>query len=269
MDVRVGLSRKLSTEEWMLWTVVLEKTLESPLDRKEIQPVHPKGNQCWIFTGRTDVEAETPVLWPPDVKSWLIGKDPDAGKNGRREEKGTTEGEMDGITDSMDMSLSKLLEAGDGQGGLVWCRPWSRRVRHDWATELNWTELRGLSLSVPSTGALSSSAFASESVLSPPGGHFLPSHVPLLPRLGASPTLLLQPFSAVGPSPEGASFVPPPLWPRSLSTSGEDHGCRGLWFRAAEHTVCLVPFSHLSGPYFLAGNEGWGLRCCQGLSCAP
>ena len=83
-------------KNWFFWTVVLEKTLESPLDFKEIQPVHPKGNQSWIFIGRTDTEAETPILWPPDVKSWLIGKDPDAGKDWRQEEKGTTEDEMVG-----------------------------------------------------------------------------------------------------------------------------------------------------------------------------
>ena len=83
-------------KNWCFWTVVLEKTLESPLDCKEIKPVHPKGHQSWIFIGRTDVEAETPILWPPDVKSWLIGKDPDAGKDWRREEKGMTEDEMVG-----------------------------------------------------------------------------------------------------------------------------------------------------------------------------
>ena len=92
---------------WCFWTVVLEKTLESPLDCKEIQPVHPKGNQPWIFTGRTDANAETPILWPPDAKNWLIGKGPEAGKDWREEEKQTTEDEND-ITDSMDMSLSKL-----------------------------------------------------------------------------------------------------------------------------------------------------------------
>ena len=81
-------------KNWCFWSVVLEKTLESPLDCKEIQPVHPKGNQSWIFTGRTDVEAETPKLWLPDTKNWLIGKDPDAGKDWRQEEKGTTEDEM-------------------------------------------------------------------------------------------------------------------------------------------------------------------------------
>ena len=82
-------------KNWCFWTVVL-KTLESPLDCKEIQPVHPKGDQSWIFIGRTDAEAETPIFWPPDGKSWLIGKDPDAGKDWRQEKKGTTEDEMAG-----------------------------------------------------------------------------------------------------------------------------------------------------------------------------
>ena len=83
-------------KNWCFWTVVLEKTLESPLDCKEIQPVHPKGDQSWVFIGRTDVEAETPILWSPHAKSWLIGKDPDAGKDWRWEQKGTTEDEMVG-----------------------------------------------------------------------------------------------------------------------------------------------------------------------------
>ena len=89
-------------KNWCFWSVVLDKTLESPLDYKEIQPVHPKRNQSWIFIGSTDAEAETPILWPPDAKNWLIGKDPDAGE---------------------------LQSMG------------SQRIRHDWATELNWTEL--------------------------------------------------------------------------------------------------------------------------------
>ena len=90
---------------------MLEKTLESPLDYKEIQPVHPKGDQSWVFIGRPYAEAETPILWPPHAKSWLIWKDPDAGRDWGQEEKGTTEDEMaDGITDSMDMSLSELQE---------------------------------------------------------------------------------------------------------------------------------------------------------------
>ena len=81
-------------KNWCFWTVVLEKTLESPLDCKEIQPVHPKGDQSLVFIGRTDVEAETPILWPPDAKSWLIWKDPDAGKDWRKEEKGVAEDEV-------------------------------------------------------------------------------------------------------------------------------------------------------------------------------
>ena len=103
-------------ESWALkngcfWLVVLEKTLESPLDYKEIQPVHPKGNQSWIFTGRTDAEAEVLVHWPPDVKGWLIWKDPDDGKDRKQEEKGMTEDEMVGwITDLVDMYLSRLQE---------------------------------------------------------------------------------------------------------------------------------------------------------------
>ena len=92
-------------KKWCFWTVVLEKTLESPLDSKEIQPIHPKGNQPWIFIGRTDAEAEASILWP---QRWLTGKDPDAGKDWRQEEKGTRW--LDGITDSMEMSLSKLQE---------------------------------------------------------------------------------------------------------------------------------------------------------------
>ena len=83
-------------KSWCFWTVMLEKTLESPLDCKEIQPVHPKGNQSWIFIGRTDAEAEAPILWLPDAKNWLLGKDPDAGKDWEQEEKGTTEDEMVG-----------------------------------------------------------------------------------------------------------------------------------------------------------------------------
>ena len=98
-------------KNWCFWTVVLEKTLESPLDRKEIQPVHPKGDQSWVFIGRTDVEAETPILWPPGAKSWLIWKDPDAGKDWGEEEKGMTEHEwLDGIIDSMDIGLGGLWE---------------------------------------------------------------------------------------------------------------------------------------------------------------
>ena len=98
-------------KKWCFWTVVLEKTLESPLDCKEIQPVHPRGNKSWIFTGRTDAEAETPILWPPDVKNWFIWRDPDAGKDWRWEEKGRQRMRcLDSITDSMDMGLRKPQE---------------------------------------------------------------------------------------------------------------------------------------------------------------
>ena len=95
VDMRAGLVSWVP-DNWCFWTVVLEKTFERPLDGKEIQPVHPKGDHSWVFVGRTDFEAETPILWPPDAKNWLIGKDPDAEKDQRREEKGTTEDEMVG-----------------------------------------------------------------------------------------------------------------------------------------------------------------------------
>ena len=127
-------------KNWCFWTVVLEKTLESPLDCKEIQPVHCKGDQSWVFIGRTDVEAETPILWPPDAKSWLIGKDLDAGKDWGQEEKGTTEDEMVGWHHWLNgHGFGWTPGVGDGQGGLACCDSWGRRVRHDWATELNWS----------------------------------------------------------------------------------------------------------------------------------
>ena len=113
------------------------KTLESPLDCKEIQPVHPKRNQSWIFIGRTDAEAETPILWPPDAKSWLIWKDPDAGKDWRQQEKGTTEDEVVGWHHRLNgHEFEQAPGVGDGQGSLVW-----QRVRCYWATELNWTDI--------------------------------------------------------------------------------------------------------------------------------
>ena len=136
-------------KNWYFWTVVLKKTLESPLDCKEIQPVYPKGNQSWIFIGRTDTEAETPILWPPDVKSWLIWKDPDAGRDWGQEEKGTTEDKMAGWHHWLDgHGFGWTLGVGEGQGGLACCSPWSHRVGHDWATELNWTEYLLLHLQV-------------------------------------------------------------------------------------------------------------------------
>ena len=127
-------------KNWCFWTVVLEKTLESPLDCKEIQPVHPKGNQSWVFIGRTDVEAETPVLWPPDAKSWLIGKDPDAGKDWGQEEKGTTEDEVGWHYRLNGHGFVWTPEVGDGQGGLACCSSWGCKEL-DMTERLNWTEL--------------------------------------------------------------------------------------------------------------------------------
>ena len=127
-------------KNWCFWTVVLEQTLESPLDWKEIQPVHSKGNQSWVFFGRTDAKAETPVLWPPHVKSWLIGKDPDAGRDWGQEEKGTTEDEMAGWHHRLDgRKFESTLWVGDGQGGLECCDSWGHKEL-DKTERLNWTE---------------------------------------------------------------------------------------------------------------------------------
>ena len=126
-------------KNWCFWTVVLEKTLESPLDCKEIQPVHSEGDQSWVFLGRNDAKAETPVLWPPHAKSWLIGKDFDAGKDYGQEEKGTTEDEMAGWHHWL-AGREFEMGNGDGQGGLARCDSWGRK-ESDMTERLNWTEL--------------------------------------------------------------------------------------------------------------------------------
>ena len=128
-------------KNWCFWTVVLEKTLESPLTCKEIEPVHPQ-DQSWVFIGRTDAEAIAPILWPPDEKNWLKEKHPNAGKHWGQE-KGTTEDEMVGWHQWLDGHVLELsLGIDDGQGSLACCSPWGRRVGHHWAAELNWTELK-------------------------------------------------------------------------------------------------------------------------------
>ena len=140
---------KLDCEEnwvlknWWFWTVVLEKILESPLDCKEIQPVHLKGDQSWVFLGRNDAKAETPVLWPPHARSWLIGKDSDVGRDWGQEEKGTTEDEMAGWHHWLHGYESEWTPGvGYGQGGLVCCSSWGHK-ESDWIEWLSdWTELK-------------------------------------------------------------------------------------------------------------------------------
>ena len=139
-------------KNWCFWTVMLEKILETPLDSKEIKPVNPKGNQSWVFIGRTDVEAEAPILGPPDTKNWLIWKDPDSGKDWRQEEKGTTEDEMVGWHHRLN-EFEQALGVGNGQGSLACCSPWGCK-ESDMTELLNWTEsnnsgnLKGTSLVV-------------------------------------------------------------------------------------------------------------------------
>ena len=133
-------------KDWWFWTVMLEKTLESPLDYREIQPVHSKGNQSWIFIGRTDAEAETPILWPPDSKNWLIGKDPAAGKDwrgGEGDDRGW-DGWMASLTQWTWIWVNSRSWWWTGRPGVLQSME-SQRVRHDWATELNWTISQNLS----------------------------------------------------------------------------------------------------------------------------
>ena len=125
-------------KNWCFWTVVLEKTLESPLDCKEIQPVHPKGNQSWIFIGKADAEAETPILWPPDAKNWLIGKDPDAGKDWRQERGQQRRRWMALLTRWTWVWVNSGIWWWTGSPGMLQSMG-LQRVGHDWVTELNWT----------------------------------------------------------------------------------------------------------------------------------
>ena len=128
-------------KNWWFWTVVLKKTLESPLDCNKIKPVNPKRNQSWIFNSRIDVEAETPILWQPDVKNWLTGKDPDARKGWRQKEKGMTEDEMVGWHHQLDgHEFQQALGVGKGQARLPWCSPWGRK-ESDMTERLYWAEM--------------------------------------------------------------------------------------------------------------------------------
>ena len=141
--LKVDYPNIFKNESWApknlcFWTVVLEKTLASPLDCKEIQPVHLKENQSWIFIGRTDAEAEAPILWPPNAKNWFIWKDPDAGKDWRQET-GMTEGEMVGWHHQLNgHEFEQAPEVGDGQGSLEWCSPWGHKDS-DTAEWQNWS----------------------------------------------------------------------------------------------------------------------------------
>ena len=127
-------------KNWCFWTVVLDKTLESPFC-KEIQPVNPKGNQSWIFIGRMDAKAEATILWPPDVRKWLFGKDPDARKDGGQEEKGMTEDEMVGWHHRLNgHEFEQAPWVSDGQGSLVCCSPWGHK-ESDMTEQLNWTQI--------------------------------------------------------------------------------------------------------------------------------
>ena len=143
MDWELDCEESWVLKNWYFWTVLLEKTLESPLDYKEIQPVHPTVDQSWVFIGRTDAEAESPILWPPHKKSWLIGKDFDAGRDWGQEEKGTTLDEMvrwhHGLSGR---EFEWTPGVGDGQGGLACRGSWGCK-ESETTEQLNWTALRG------------------------------------------------------------------------------------------------------------------------------
>ena len=129
-------------KNWCFWIVVLEKTLESPLECKEIQPINPKGNQSWLFIERTDAEAEAPIVWPPVARGWLIRKDPDAGKDWRQKEKGITKDEMVGWHHRLEgHEFEQAPRVGDGWGSLACCSPWGHK-ESDMTEQMNWTEVR-------------------------------------------------------------------------------------------------------------------------------
>ena len=136
----LGYKKSWALKNWCFWTVVLEKTLESPWVCKEIQPLHPKGDQCWVFIGSTDVEAETPIVWPPDGKNWFFWENPDAGKDWVQEEKGMTEDEMARWHHRLNgHGFGWTPGVGDGQGGLACCSSWGHK-ESDMTEWLNWTE---------------------------------------------------------------------------------------------------------------------------------
>jgi len=193
-------------KNWCFWTVVLEKTLESPLDFKEIQPVHPKGDQTWVFIGRVDVEAETPILWPPNAKSWLIWKDPDTGKDWGQEEKGTTEDEMVGWHYQLNgHGFGWTPTVGDRQGGLACCSSWGRK-ESDTTEQLNWTELNvcfHVTLSIPPTLSWLSILYTAV--------YTCQSHIPLI---SSCFYFILLPLSEMPSSPAYPTSASPP-WPAS------------------------------------------------------
>ena len=175
MDVRVDYKESWVLKIWCFWTVVLEETIESLLDCKEIQPVHSKGNQSWIYIGRTDDEAETPIFWPPHAKSWLIRKDPGARKDWGQEETGTTEDEIFGWHHQLNgHGFGWTLGVGDGQGGLACCSSWGRKEL-DMTEWLNWTELKRSSEKVSSLNLLFFKCLQLQ-IVKIPKGHFLGWH---------------------------------------------------------------------------------------------
>ena len=174
-------------KNWCFWTVVLEKTLESPLDCKEIQPIHPKGDQSWVFIGGSNIEAETPILWPPDA-SWLIWKDPNAGKDWGREEKGMTDEEMVGWHYQLEgHGFEWTPGVGDGQGGLVCCSSWGRK-ESDMTERLNWTELNAGSQALKAILGFQSETFWTSSSIVPPGSSPCPDEEPVCPWRPWSPS---------------------------------------------------------------------------------